>query len=118
VLRRCRDEGYLLLGISWHPELAMGTASEAQVEACFARTHELLGLPLQVLYCPHADGPPVCWCRKPLPGLGVMFIERHRLDAARCRYVGDDGNDRALARRLGFQYSDHNDFFPTATAPA
>lgn len=114
VLRRYRDDGFLLLGISWHPEIAMGTAGEAQVQACLARTHELLGLSLDALFCPHPDGPPVCWCRKPLPGLGVVFIERHRLDAARCLYVGDDGNDRALARRLGFQYSDQHDFFPTA----
>ena len=49
---------------------------------------ELLGLPLDVLYCPHGAGPPVCWCRKPLPGLGVVFIQRHALDPARCVYVG------------------------------
>lgn len=118
VLRRYRDDGFLLLGISWHPEIAVGTASEPLVRACFTRTHELLGLSLDVLFCPHPDGPPACWCRKPLPGLGVLFIERHRLDASRCLYVGDDGNDRALARRLGFQYSDHHGFFPTPKAPA
>ena len=94
----------------------MGTATEAQVQACFARTHELLGVPMEVLYCPHGDGPPSCWCRKPLPGLGAAFIERHALDAPRCTYVGDDPADRALARRLGFLYSDHRDFFPARGA--
>jgi len=111
TLRRCQEQGLLLLGLSWHPEIATGTATQAQVEACFARTHELLGVPMEVLYCPHGDGPPVCWCRKPLPGLGAAFVERHALDAARCTYVGDDPADRALARRLGFLYSDQRDFF-------
>lgn len=111
VLRRYASDGFLLLGISWHPEIAMGTASEQQVQACFARTHELLGVPMEVLLCPHRDGPPVCWCRKPLPGLGVTFVERHRLDAKRCLSVGDDGQDEALARRLGFTYRDQRDFF-------
>lgn len=118
VLRRYHDEDFLLLGISWHPEIAMGTASEAQVTSCFVRTHELLGVTLDVLYCPHGDGPPVCWCRKPLPGLGVLFVERHRLDASRCLYVGDAGNDRAFARRLGFQYRDQREFFAETKALA
>jgi histidinol phosphatase-like enzyme len=44
----------------------------------------------------------VCWCRKPLPGLAVVAIERHRLDPGRCLYVGDGPQDPGLARRLGF----------------
>jgi aryl-alcohol dehydrogenase-like predicted oxidoreductase/histidinol phosphatase-like enzyme len=112
ALRRAHEQGLLLLGLSWHPEIATGTATQAQVEACFARTHELLGVPMEALYCPHGDGPPTCWCRKPLPGLGAAFVERHALDAPRCTYVGDDPSDRALARRLGFLYSDQREFFP------
>jgi len=112
ALRRAHEQGLLLLGLSWHPEIATGTATPAQVEACFARTHELLGVPMEALYCPHGDGPPTCWCRKPLPGLGAAFIQRHALDAPRCTYVGDDPADRALARRLGFLYSDQREFFP------
>jgi aryl-alcohol dehydrogenase-like predicted oxidoreductase/histidinol phosphatase-like enzyme len=118
VLRRYAAEGFLLLGISWHPEIAMGTASEEQVRACFVRTHELLGVPMEVLFCPHGDGPPVCWCRKPLPGLGVAFVLRHRLDPERCLAVGDDGQDEALARRLGFEYRDQRDFFAARPALA
>jgi histidinol phosphatase-like enzyme len=111
ALRRCHEQGLLLLGLSWHPEIANGTATEQQVQACFTRTHELLGVPVDALFCPHADGPPACWCRKPLPGLAAVFVERHALDASRCTYVGGDASDRALARRLGFLYSDQRDFF-------
>ncbi|HSB61497.1 MAG TPA: aldo/keto reductase [Vicinamibacteria bacterium] len=111
VLARYREDGWLPLGLSWHPEVGAGSAGAERVAACFERTHELLGAGMEVLYCPHPGGPPVCWCRKPLPGLGVVLIQRHRLDPARCLYVGDDGNDRAFARRLGFPYREAREFF-------
>jgi hypothetical protein len=110
VLRRYRDEGWLLLGLSWHPEQSAGVAAGA-VAACFERTHALLGVGLEVLYCPHPAGPPACWCRKPLPGLGVVFIRRHRLDPARCLYVGAGPSDRGFAERLGFAFRDSAEFF-------
>ena len=65
---------------------------------------ELLGVAIEVVYCPHAGGPPICWCRKPLPGLGVVFIQRHRLDPSQCLYVGAGPQDPGFARRLGFRY--------------
>jgi histidinol phosphatase-like enzyme len=54
-------------------------------------------------------------CRKPLPGLGAVLIERHRLDPARCRYVGHDPSDRAFARALGLSYADATDAAALAT---
>ena len=109
VLRRFRDEGWRLLGISWQPEIAEGKQSPAGVEAVFARMRELLGLDIEVEYCPHGAGPPNCWCRKPLPGLGVVFIQRHRLDPAQCIFVGSGPQDPGFARRLGFTYCDAED---------
>jgi aryl-alcohol dehydrogenase-like predicted oxidoreductase len=110
-LRRYRDEGWLLLGLAWCPQLADRTMTTDQVEAAFARLQEQLGVSIDVLYCPHAAGPPKCWCRKPLPGLGVVFIQRHRLDPSRCIYIGAGPQDPGFARRLGFQYRDAEDFF-------
>jgi histidinol phosphatase-like enzyme len=81
------------------------------VEATFARTHELLGASVDVVWCPHGDGPPVCWCRKPLPGLAVVLIERHRLDPGRCVYVGRDASDEAFARTVGFTYRHRDELF-------
>jgi predicted kinase/histidinol phosphatase-like enzyme len=112
VLERYRADGWRLLGLSWHPELTEGSMTAESVAACFARTHDLLGVDLDVLYCPHPGGPPICWCRKPLPGLGVVFVQRHRLDPARCLYVGD-GSDRSFVRWLGFQYREAGEFFGT-----
>ena len=111
VLERYRDDGWLLLGISWHPEVAEKLTSDAEVKAGFARMRELSGVDIEIEYCPHPAGPPVCWCRKPLPGLGVVFIERHRLDRAQCLYVGTGSQDPGFARRLGFQYQDADTFF-------
>jgi histidinol phosphatase-like enzyme len=111
VLRRYQAEGWRLLGLSWQPEIDDETLSYADVEAGFARMQELLDLPIEIEYCPHGAGPPTCWCRKPLPGLGVVFIRRHRLDAAQCIYVGAGPQDPGFARRLGFQYRDAGDFF-------
>jgi hypothetical protein len=113
LLRRYRDDGWLILGLAWRPEVEGGTLTHEQVEAEFASLNERLGVPLEVLYCPHAAGPPKCWCRKPLPGLGVVFIERHRLDPSRCIYVGSGPQDPGFARRLGFQYRDAEEFFST-----
>jgi aryl-alcohol dehydrogenase-like predicted oxidoreductase/histidinol phosphatase-like enzyme len=115
VLRRYRDEGWRLLGLSWQPEIAGETMSVDQVQAGFARMQELLGVAIEVEYCPHPGGPPICWCRKPLPGLGVVFIERHRLDPTQCIYVGDGPQDSGFARRLRFQYHAADEFFDLAT---
>jgi aryl-alcohol dehydrogenase-like predicted oxidoreductase/histidinol phosphatase-like enzyme len=111
VLRRYQDDGWRVLGLSWQPEVADKTMSADQVRAGFERMQKLLGLEIEVEYCPHAAGPPVCWCRKPLPGLGVVFIERHRLDPAQCIYVGAGPQDPGFARRLGFQYQSADEFF-------
>jgi aryl-alcohol dehydrogenase-like predicted oxidoreductase/predicted kinase/histidinol phosphatase-like enzyme len=122
ILRRYRDDGWRVLGMSWQPEIAAGTQTAAGAEAVFARMRELLGeregpsqgrgaiaIDMDVAYCPHAAGPPVCWCRKPLPGLGVLFVHRYALDPARCIYVGRGPQDAGFARRLGFSHRDRLD---------
>jgi aryl-alcohol dehydrogenase-like predicted oxidoreductase/predicted kinase/histidinol phosphatase-like enzyme len=111
ILGRHRDEGWRLLGMSWQPDIAEGRQSRDGAAAVFARMNELLGLDIEVEFCPHAAGPPRCWCRKPLPGLGVVFAYRHRLDPTQCVFVGAGTHDPGFARRLGFQYRDAGDFF-------
>jgi len=43
--------------------------------------------------------------------LRVVLVERHRLDPARCVYVGHDAGDRAFARALGLQYREAAEAF-------
>jgi len=111
VLSRYAAEGWPLLGLAWRPEITEEKLSTDEVDAGFARMISALGVPLDVKYCPHGGGPPVCWCRKPLPGLGVVFVRQYQLDPAQCIYVGQGHQDAAFARRLGFQYREADAFF-------
>jgi aryl-alcohol dehydrogenase-like predicted oxidoreductase/histidinol phosphatase-like enzyme len=111
VLRRFAQDGWRVLGLGWQPAIAEEVVSVELVEAGYRRMQERLGVAMDVLYCPHGGGPPTCWCRKPLPGLGVVFIQRYRLDPSRCIYVGSGPQDPGFARRLGWQYRDAADFF-------
>jgi len=111
ALQEYAADGWRLLGLSWQPEIADNTMNVELVDAIASRTGELAGVPFEISYCPHPAGPPICWCRKPLPGLAVVFIERYQLDVAQCIYVGAGTQDPGFARRLGFQYRDADDFF-------
>ena len=118
MLRRYAEEGWPLLGLAWRPEIAEEKLSVEEADAGFARMISALGVPIDVKYCPHGGGPPVCWCRKPLPGLGAVFIREYQLDPAQCIYVGQGHQDAAFARRLGFQYREADAFFsPGLTTP-
>jgi hypothetical protein len=110
MLRRHAAEGFGLFGLVWRPELAEAGTAEA-FDGCAAALRDALALPLAVSRCPHAGGPPACWCRKPLPGLGVELMLRHRLDAARSVVVGASQLDRTFAERLGFGYRDAAELF-------
>jgi aryl-alcohol dehydrogenase-like predicted oxidoreductase/histidinol phosphatase-like enzyme len=111
ALRRYAADGWRVLGLSWQPEVMDKTMTVDEVEAAFGRTQELLGVPIEIAYCPHSAGPPICWCRKPLPGLGVVLIHRYQLDPAECIYVGAGAQDPGFARRLGFQFRPADEFF-------
>jgi aryl-alcohol dehydrogenase-like predicted oxidoreductase/histidinol phosphatase-like enzyme/predicted kinase len=111
VLRRYRDEGWRIIGLSWQPEIADGTRTPDDTDALLARMRAQLDVDMDTLYCPHGAGPPVCWCRKPLPGLAVLAIARHRLDPGRCLFVGDGPQDPGLARRVGIAYRPASEFF-------
>ena len=104
LLKAEADSGRQLFGLSWQPAVAEGTRSLADVEAAFAGVRARMGVPIEFAFCPHGAGPPKCWCRKPLPGLGVLLIHRHRLDPARCVYIGAGAQDPGYARKLGFVF--------------
>jgi histidinol phosphatase-like enzyme len=114
ILRRYHEDGWRVLGMSWQPDVDAGTRSPEDVAEMFSRVNERLGFALEVEYCPHGPGPPRCWCRKPQPGLGVLFIHRYKLDPAQCLYVGTGAQDPGFARKLGFTHRHASDFFGSA----
>lgn len=112
VLQRLRDEGVRLFGVSNQSGVSKGSLTDAMARQCFARTNALLGLDIEVAFCPHNPAPIACWCRKPMPGLAIDFIERHKLDPARTTMVGDMTTDRTFASRAGIGYRDVAEVFP------
>lgn len=112
VLRRWIDDGFKLFFVSNQSGIATGTVTTQAVDACFARTIELLGLPVtEVAYCPHPAFPVGCFCRKPMPGLGVYLVHRHHLAREHLVMVGDMDSDRDFARGLGVRYVEAEAFF-------
>ena len=63
-----------------------------------------LGHDVAIAVCPHGGGPPVCWCRPPLPGLLLAFARQAAVDPARSTLVGTSSAHRTLAATLGARY--------------
>ena len=111
TLLRYQEQGYLLLGVSNQAHIGLGQVSDEVARACFDRMLELLGFPFEIHYCPHPPTPAGVWARKPMPGLGVLLIEKHRLDRRACTFVGDQDVDRLFAKNAGFQFRTPEEIF-------
>ena len=111
VLRRFADDGHALVAIGWRPEIDDGVMTMETAAEIDARMIERLGVAVETLDCPHPAGPPICWCRKPLPGLGVLGMHQHRLDPPRSVYIGAGAQDPGFARRCGFRYVEAEKIF-------
>jgi aryl-alcohol dehydrogenase-like predicted oxidoreductase len=101
-LARWHADGWKIQILGWRPQSAPGSPMLAP----------FLDLPgLETAYCAHDAGPPVCWCRKPIPGLVLEFARRHLLRVSDCTVVGSGAADRTMAERLGAVYMDPARFF-------
>ncbi len=67
---------------------------------------EIIGAHAESALCPHAAGPPQCWCRPPLPGLPLAFARKHGIDPTRSLVVGTGASHRSLAEALGARYQE------------
>lgn len=105
-LQRLHAEGWLLFAQAWRPQIARGETMRDAVEARFKRTRELLGVEIALVFCAHDAGPPICWCRKPLPGLILEHALSRRVNVSQSIYVGRVSADRTLAQRLGLRYEE------------
>jgi aryl-alcohol dehydrogenase-like predicted oxidoreductase/predicted kinase len=77
----------------------LGDADALASEA--TRLAAVVSGPLESAVCPHGAGPPVCWCRPPLPGLPLAFARAHGVDPARSTLLGASAAHKTLATTLG-----------------
>jgi aryl-alcohol dehydrogenase-like predicted oxidoreductase len=59
---------------------------------------------LEIAICPHPAGPPICWCRPPLPALLLAFAHRHAVNLVASTLFGRSPTDRRMARVLGMSF--------------
>ncbi|MDQ4080301.1 MAG: aldo/keto reductase [Gemmatimonadota bacterium] len=116
--RRDTLTGWLLFIHAWRPQVARNETTLADVDACFARMRELLGVDVEFACCPHDAGPPVCWCRKPIPGSVIEFALRRGIALARSVVVGSAAADRTMAERIGARFEPSDTYFGGARGVA
>lgn len=111
VLKAWQAKGYHLLGVSNQSGIAKGDLTHTDCIACFDSVCTDLGVQIDYLYDDSKVPPITSWLRKPMPGMGVYFIERYKLNPKECIMVGDMKTDKTFAEHCGFQYCDATKFF-------
>ena len=86
---------------AWRP--ALDDAARDRAHASAAALAATTGRIVDIAFCTHPAGPPVCWCRPPLPGLWLAFAQRHGVDARASMLCSTSNADRAFARALGLR---------------
>ena len=87
------------LVFDWNPD-----GDRTVLEAATRRVASRVSGPLDAALCPHAAGPPRCWCRPPLPGLPLSFARSHGVNPSRSLLVGAGPAHSSLAAALGALY--------------
>jgi aryl-alcohol dehydrogenase-like predicted oxidoreductase/histidinol phosphatase-like enzyme len=104
MLERRAAEGFRLFVHAWRPQIARRATTLADVYACFARLREIVGTEIDSACCPHDAGPPICWCRKPIPGSVIEFAMRRNVALDRSVVRGSSAADRTMAARIGARF--------------
>lgn len=89
-----RANGYAIAGTCWQPESFTAVADEMLREAVGE---------ISIARCTHPAGPPVCWCRKPMPGLALALARAHGYSLADSVHIGRGPADRNFALAAGLQ---------------
>jgi hypothetical protein len=95
--------GAACLLYAWRP--GIDDAGRAQLDAAADRVSRASGCAVELGLCAHPAGPPICWCRPPLPALALGFARRRGVNLAASTLIGASAADRALARALGASFS-------------
>ena len=108
ALRRSRWEEAVQSAQPDAPHLVFDWSPDGSFDAlagCVERLAGVVAGPVESALCPHAAGPPSCWCRPPLPGLPLAFAWAHDLAPARSVVIGAGPAHRTLATALGARYA-------------
>ena len=98
-LKRLREEGFSLIGISNQSGIARGLVQEEfakKINHIFTDQHGFDDF----YYCPHHPDDH-CSCRKPEPGMLIKARHEHGIDLKRSVVVGDKDDDMVLAKVVG-----------------
>ena len=111
ALRRLRDAGFVLVGVSNQPAAAKGTVPLERLREVQERVLALLALegvaPDDFRICHHHPDGTVpeltgtCDCRKPAPGMLLDAAAALRLDLGASWMIGDSDADVAAGRAAG-----------------
>ena len=93
-LDRYRSEGWLIFVHAWRPDRPLPDIGPADSATC-----------------PHEAGPPVCWCRKPIPGSVIEFAMNRDVDLQRSIVITSSAADRTMAERIGAAQLASAEFF-------
>lgn len=96
------------LVFQWCPEDGV-----EEVEQAAAQLSKVVDGPVEIGICPHGGGPPICWCRPPLPGLALAFAQPRKIDLTRSVFVGTTSVHRRLATILGARFIPASQRFPS-----
>jgi len=112
IITERRSKGWHVFVHAWRPQIARRQISIADVDATFTRLRELLGADVDVACCPHDAGPPVCWCRKPIPGSVIEFSLRRDIALEKSIVIGASAADKTMAERIGARFETSEAFWP------
>ena len=101
-LLRAIPSGSPVLVYGWQPDAA--PAALHALRSSLEEAGSASGRNIEVAFCPHPGGRPICWCRPPLPGLLLTFAHRHRIDLRASVLIGASTTDSNMARVLGMRY--------------
>lgn len=116
LMRRWKQDGGRIIGVSNQGGIALGIVSEQRVAAAMLETDTQTGGRFdKIAYCrhhPNAKDPEMarCWCRKPAPGLiieaALDLAERHDeyYPPHLGLMVGDRPEDEQCARLAGLDF--------------
>ncbi|MEO5814743.1 MAG: aldo/keto reductase [Gemmatimonadaceae bacterium] len=111
MLSQRHGAGWRLFVHAWRPQVARNETTLEDVDACFAKLRALIGVDVDAVCCPHDAGPPVCWCRKPIPGSVLEFASRHNVALTQSIVVAASAADRTMAERVGARVESSAYFF-------